>query len=52
METQNVQLDKAGHYSVLLGSITSQGLPADEFFLRGRCAGCTYSSKAKLSSPA
>jgi hypothetical protein len=26
METQNVQADKSGHYSVMLGSTTSQGL--------------------------
>jgi hypothetical protein len=31
METQNVQPDKAGHYSVMLGSTTSQGLAADIF---------------------
>jgi hypothetical protein len=31
METQNVQPDKTGHYSVMLGSATSQGLPASAF---------------------
>ncbi|HXM62266.1 MAG TPA: hypothetical protein VN950_15515 [Terriglobales bacterium] len=31
VETQNVALDKAGHYSAMLGSTTSQGLPADLF---------------------
>jgi len=31
VETQNVPLDKAGHYTALLGSTTSQGLPADLF---------------------
>jgi hypothetical protein len=31
METQNVQPDKSGHYSVLLGSTTSQGMPQDVF---------------------
>jgi hypothetical protein len=31
METQNVHPDQAGHYSVTLGSTTSQGLPADVF---------------------
>jgi hypothetical protein len=31
METQNVHPDKSGHYSVMLGSTTSQGLPADVF---------------------
>ena len=31
LETQNVTLDKTGHYSVNLGSTTSQGLPSDMF---------------------
>jgi hypothetical protein len=31
METQNVIPDKTGHYSVMLGSTTSQGLPSDVF---------------------
>lgn len=31
METQNVHPDKAGHYSIVLGSTTSQGLPQDVF---------------------
>jgi hypothetical protein len=31
METQNVHPDKTGHYSVILGSTTSQGLPQDVF---------------------
>jgi hypothetical protein len=31
METQNVQPDKSGHYSVLLGSSTIQGMPQDVF---------------------
>ena len=31
METQNVQPDKAGHYSITLGSATSHGLPASTF---------------------
>jgi len=31
METQNVYPDKTGHYSVMLGSTTSTGLPADIF---------------------
>ena len=31
METQNVQPDKSGHYSVMLGSTTSAGLPQDLF---------------------
>jgi hypothetical protein len=31
METQNVQPDKNGHYTVTLGSTTSQGLPQDVF---------------------
>ncbi len=31
MEVQNVQVNKAGHYSVTLGSTTSQGLPVSVF---------------------
>jgi hypothetical protein len=31
LETQNVQADKTGHYSVALGSASSQGLPASLF---------------------
>jgi hypothetical protein len=31
VETQNVSVDKAGHYTALLGSTTSQGLPASLF---------------------
>lgn len=31
LETQNVQPDETGHYSVMLGSTTSTGLPADIF---------------------
>ena len=31
METQNVQPDSTGHYSVMLGSTGSTGLPADVF---------------------
>ena len=31
METQNVQPDKRGHYTVALGSTTAQGLPASLF---------------------
>jgi hypothetical protein len=31
LETQNVQADKSGHYSVALGSASSQGLPASVF---------------------
>ena len=31
METQNVQPDKAGHYSVMLGATSSTGLPTDLF---------------------
>jgi hypothetical protein len=31
METQNVQPDKTGHYTVLLGSTSSQGLPVSVF---------------------
>jgi len=31
METQNVQPDSQGHYRVMLGSTSNQGLPADIF---------------------
>jgi hypothetical protein len=31
METQNVQADKNGHYSVMLGSTTDHGMSADAF---------------------
>jgi trimeric autotransporter adhesin len=31
IETQNVQADKAGHYSVMLGSTSSRGLPSELF---------------------
>lgn len=31
LETQNVTADKTGHYSVMLGSTTNTGLPADIF---------------------
>jgi trimeric autotransporter adhesin len=31
IETQNVSVDASGHYSVLLGSVTKEGLPADVF---------------------
>ena len=31
METQNIQVDRLGNYSVMLGSTTSRGLPADLF---------------------
>ncbi len=31
METQNVQPDKTGHYSVMLGSTTGHGLPTELF---------------------
>ena len=35
MEVQNVQPNKAGHYSVTLGSTTSQGLPVSTLRLGG-----------------
>ena len=31
LETQNVQADSSGHYSVMLGSTIAEGLPADVF---------------------
>jgi trimeric autotransporter adhesin len=35
LETQNVQPDRTGHYTVMLGSTSSTGLPAD-IFVAGR----------------
>jgi hypothetical protein len=34
IETQNVQLDASGHYSVLLGNTTASGLPVELFTAR------------------
>jgi hypothetical protein len=31
METQNIQVDKSGRYSVMLGSTTNHGIPAEAF---------------------
>jgi len=31
LETQNVRADSSGHYSVMLGSTTAEGLPSDVF---------------------
>jgi len=38
VETQNVQTDASGHYSVMLGSTTNHGIPAGTAFdKRERC---------------
>jgi trimeric autotransporter adhesin len=56
VETQNVQPDNTGHYSVMLGSTTSQGLPADLFasgearWLGVRVAGQEEQSRVLLLS--
>lgn len=50
METQNVHLDRAGHYSVMLGSTTSYGLPAEAFTGGGaRWLGVQASGEAEQS---
>lgn len=51
METQNVQPDKFGHYSVALGSASSQGLPAN-VFANGEAAGWVYRSTARKNKHA
>ncbi len=56
METENVQADKNGHYSVMLGSATAHGLPADVFvdgearWLAVQVSGQTEQSRTMLMS--
>src|SRR5579863_6133957 len=56
METQNVQPDKAGRYSVMLGSATSHGLPAGTFasgearWLGGQAQGQAEQARTLLMS--
>jgi len=50
LETQNVSPDKAGHYSVMLGSTTNTGLPAD-IFVAGEAPGWGCSRKDKRNRP-
>jgi hypothetical protein len=49
METQNVQADKNGHFSVMLGSVTSHGIPAKTFAAgEARWLGVQPSGRAEL----
>jgi len=49
METQNVQADRNGHYSVMLGSATNHGLPAEAFAIgEARWLGIQPSGQAEL----
>jgi hypothetical protein len=50
METQNVQADKAGHYTVALGSTKSQGLPAD-IFASGEARWLGVQAQAQAEQP-
>ena len=51
METQNVQPDKAGHYSVALGSTSSQGLPRQRLcFRRSSLAGRAGSGSGRTAA--
>jgi len=51
LETQNVTFDAQGHYSVLLGSTTSEGLPLDLFAgNEARWLGVTVEGEAESAS--
>src|SRR5450755_2744812 len=50
METQNVQADKAGHYSVMLGSTSSRGLPAD-LFISGEARWLAVRAEGQAEQP-
>jgi trimeric autotransporter adhesin len=48
LETQNVQLDATGHYTVLLGTTKPEGLPAEIFFSgQARWIGVQVSGQAE-----
>jgi hypothetical protein len=51
LETQNLQPDRTGHYSVLLGSASGHGLPP-ELFASGERAGWACGRKARRSKHA
>ncbi len=51
VETQNVQPNKAGHYSVTLGATASTGLPGDLFVQWRSALDWSASCKGKTSSP-
>ncbi len=50
IETQNVQADKTGHYSVTLGSTSSQGLPP-ELFVSGEARWLGVQPQGKAEQP-
>ena len=50
METQNVQPDKTGHYTVMLGSKTSTGLAA-ELFVAGEARYLEVQPEGQLAQP-
>jgi hypothetical protein len=50
VETQNVNPDKAGHYSVMLGSTTSQGIPA-ELFVSGEARWLGVQAQGQTEQP-
>jgi hypothetical protein len=52
LETQNVQPDETGHYTVLLGSATSQGLPASIFtFGQAHWLGVQVQGEGQVEQP-
>src|SRR5580692_507805 len=50
VETQNVTLDKTGHYTALLGSTTSQGLPA-ALFASGEARWLSVQAQGEAEQP-
>jgi hypothetical protein len=50
VEIQNVSPDKAGHYSVMLGSTTSQGIPA-ELFVSGEARWLGVQAQGQTEQP-
>src|SRR5580692_3106487 len=50
VETQNVTLDKTGHYTALLGSTTSQGLPA-ALFASGEARWLSVQAQGQAEQP-
>jgi hypothetical protein len=51
VETQNVRTDASGHYSVMLGSTTNHGIPADAFVAgEARWIGVQVSGEAEQTS--
>jgi hypothetical protein len=50
LETQNVQVDRSGHYSVMLGSTSSAGLPA-EIFAGGEARWLGFQPQGQAEQP-